>query len=329
MAASEIWIAPSSVLLATSSSKVVYTDPRGDAFGPGAYVFNPSLVENYKADYFDLTSFSVEINGSVIKFSIGLAALANPLNSPLGFSPQVVHIYIAGECGTKRSDTLGLNIRLRSVDSWCACVVVAPNLGNYISRIVLANGAEMMLKKIYVAGNNTIVVEIPSEQLLDVIEDSIEKWRFFVAVTAYDPKSPDGLITVGLPGSNASVIYNGTKLPNPALLPRVLDILASTTEDQYAMLSAYPLLRGDIATVAAYPYLEGLLLPFEFATRTEFATKTSFTTVTYLKVYEVPGVTATTTQYVQVPKYGMELYVLALVCVALVVILAYILRKFK
>lgn len=329
MAISGVRVLPSSVLLATSPSKVVYTDPQGDSFGPGAYVFNPSLTESYKPEYFDLTSFSVEIDSNVVRFSIGLRAIANPLNSPLGFSPQVVHIYIVGECSTRRSDTLGLNVRLRSADSWCASVVITPNLGNYNSRVVLANGTEIELKKIYVAENNTIVAEVPSEHLLDIVKGNVEKWRFFVAVTAYDPKSPDGLIDVGLPGSNASVIYNGTELPNPTLLPRILDILTDRVEDQYAMLGAYPLLRGDIATVAAYPYLEKLLLPFEFVTRVEFITTTSFATTTYLKVYEVPGVTTTTTQYVQVPKYGMELYVLALVCVALVVVLAYGLRKFK
>jgi len=327
IAVSGVWTSPGGALLAASSDKVVYTDPRGDSLGPGAYTFNPSLAESYKLEYFDLTSFSVELNSSVIRFSIGLAALDNPLNSPLGFSPQVVHVYIVGGCSTKRSDTLGLNVRLRFEDSWCACVVIAPNLGSYSSRIVLANGTSVELKKIYVSGNDTIVAEIPAEQLLGTVEGSVDKWRFFVAVTAYDPKSPDGLISVGLPHSNASVIYNGTDLPNPALLPRVLDVLADTAEDQFAMLGTYPLLRGDIATVVAYPYLKGLLLPFEFVTRTELATTTSFATETYIKVYEVPGATATTTQYVQVPKYGVELYALALTCVALVVVLAYELAR--
>ncbi|MCS7098905.1 MAG: hypothetical protein NZ925_00980 [Sulfolobales archaeon] len=273
-----------------------------------------------------MRNFSNKIEGDFFKILLGFTRIANPLKSPLGFSPQVVHVYIVGSCRSNRTETLGINVSLRAVDACCACVVVAPNLGNYVSRLVFAGGESLVLDKLY-AVNNTIVAEVPARRVLEVVGGDVATWRYLVAVSAYDPASPDELIRIGVEKSDTPVVHAGANEESVRFLPRVLDILAKTTEDQYRMLSTFSPRHGDIATVGAYPYAENILLPAEPLVETLTVVTTSIATETYVRAYYLPGVTTTVTDYVQVPKYGLEPYLLAAISVTLLVILAFVLRK--
>ncbi|MEM3983947.1 MAG: glucodextranase DOMON-like domain-containing protein [Sulfolobales archaeon] len=311
-----------------SSLEVSYEDPENDSYGPGDYVYNPAYHETYRAEYFDLRSFSAKLDGDLIKLTLRFTNVSNPLQSPLGFSPQVVHVYIVGACDSGRTDTLGLNVRLRAIDAWCACIVIAPNIGDYVSRVVYRDGRTQALDRIY-ALNNSIIAEIPTTLIAEAVNNvNITAWRYFIAVSAYDPSSTDGLIRIGAAGSDAPIIYNKTadKL-NLSYMPRVLDILAESVEDQLLMLSTYSATHGDIATVAAYPYVKGTLLPYKPIVEVITVTTTRAVTETYVRAYYLPGVTTTVVEYVQVPKYGLELYSLAIISAILVVILAAILSK--
>lgn len=310
-------------VLATEELKVEYYDPEGDSRGPGDYVYNTAFHNIYRPEYFDLRKFSVRLRGDFLELVLSFINVSNPLRSPLGFSPQVVHVYIVGKCESRRIDTLGLNVRLRAVDAWCVSIIIAPNLGGYVSRVVYVDGRTQAIDRVY-AKNNTIVAEIPAGVLAGVIEKNISAWRYFVAVSAYDSHSEDGLVRISAK-ENAPIIFNRTEAGGLEFLPRVLDVLAKTVEDQFSMLNTYSAVHGDIAAVAAYPYAENTVLPYKPLIET--ATTTRVVTETYVKAYYLPGVTTTIVEYVQVPKYGVELYSLALVSVVLVVILAAILSK--
>lgn len=316
----------SPVLVASSPPEVSYVDPEGDAFGPGDYAYSAVFQDAYRAEYFDLKRFSVRLEGDLLRISLSLANVSNPLRSPLGFSPQVIHVYIVGGCGNGRIDTLGLNVRLRAVDAWCACVIIAPNISGQAPMVVRADGGVQEVDRIYVV-NSTIVAEVPAAALAEAVGTNISAWRYFVAVTAYDPLSEDKLIRIASNESTAPVVYNRTDERNLRFLPRVLDVLAETSEDQFYMLSTYSIAHGDIATVAAYPYAENTVLPHRPLVETTAVTTTRVVTETYVKAYYLPGMTTTLVEYVQVPKYGVELYSLALISVALVIILALILSK--
>ncbi|MEM4549900.1 MAG: hypothetical protein QXG82_00480, partial [Sulfolobales archaeon] len=77
----------------------------------------------------------------------------------------------------------------------------------------------------------------------------------------------------------------------------------------------------------AYPYVKGTLLPYKPIVEVITVTTTRAVTETYVRAYYLPGVTTTVVEYVQVPKYGLELYSLAIISAILVVILAAILSK--
>ncbi|MCX8184911.1 MAG: glucodextranase DOMON-like domain-containing protein [Sulfolobales archaeon] len=310
---------------ASSPSKISYIDPEGDQYGPGGYKYR-AVSDTYRAEYFDLRSFSIEVVGGVVKISLGFTKVANPLNSPLGFSPQIAHIYIVGNCSSSKTETLGLNVRLRAVDAWCACVIVAPNLGGYLSKLVLAGGESIALDRLYVV-NNTIVAEVPAVVIFESVGYNVATWRYLVAISAYDESSPDRLIRVGVEGEDTPIVYTGVSREDIRFLPRVLDILVETIEDQRYILSTFSARHGDIATVSAYPYAENTLLPLAPAVETSTVVTTSIVTETYAKIYYLPGATATVTNYVQVPKYGLELYILALTSVILLVVLAVVLSK--
>lgn len=314
------------VLQVSSSLEVSYVDPEGDSFGPGSYNYSVTYSRVYRPEYFDLRRFSVRLEGETLKLFLSFTKVDNPLRSPLGFSPQVAHVYVAGKCENRRTDTHGLNVRLRAIDAWCISVVVAPNLGDYMSRVVFSDGKFQVIDSIYVS-DNTIVVEIPASLIAREIDSDPATWRYLVAVSAYDPSAQDRLIRIGAEGSDAPVIYFGADQSILELIPKVLDILAETPEDQYFMLGTYSVIHGDIATVAAYPYAENTLLPSKPLIETMTIATTSIITETYVKAYYLPGVTNTVTSYVQVPKYGVELYSLAATSVILIVILAVILRK--
>ncbi len=300
---------------------VNFADPEGDPYGPGNYDYSSVFADAYRAEYFDLTGFSVRLEGDNVRLAVSFTNVSNPLESSLGFSPQVVHVYIVGRCENARTDTLGLNARLRAVDAWCACVIVAPNLGNYTSRIVLADGRIRAVDRIVVE-NNTIAAEVSLAMLVEATDANLTSWRYFVAVTAYDPDSPDGLVRISIEEREAPIVYTGEDRESLRFLPRILDMLAETSGEQYLMLSTYSAAHGDVATVAAYPYAEGTILPYVLRAITTTVTTPITVAETYVKVYTVPGVTTTVTEHVQVPKYGPELYALALVSVVLVVLLA-------
>ena len=309
-----------------TSFSVSYTDPEGDAFGPGNYSYSKAFSDSYRAGYFDLREFSAALESGTFRVSATLTEVANPFGSPLGFSPQVIHIYIVGGCDHRRTDTMGLNVRLRAADAWCLAIIVTPNLGGYESHVVFADGRVDSLNRVYVNGS-TIVAELPAALVVEGVGGDPSSWRYFVAVTAHDSHSPDGLLRISDKESEAPVFYEGATPQTLWVLPRVLDVLAETADDQYSMLGTFSAAHGDVATVVAYPYAEGLLLPPSPAVELITRTIVSTVTETYIKLYTIPGATTTTAAYVQVPKYGLELYALAFMSAALVVVLAAVLRR--
>jgi carbohydrate-binding DOMON domain-containing protein len=316
-------------LLHTLGSEVTelrFPDPEGDSDGIGDYHYSGDV---YRPEYFDLLEFYVSVSSTGVTFATRFKDLGNPLKAPLGFSPQVVHIYVVDDrCASRRVETLGLNIKLRAVDAWCFAVVVAPGLGGQIPRLVYANGTAVPISDIRVE-NRSIYVGVPRD-LLRWVEVDLSRWRYLAAVTAYDPNSPDGLVEVVPEGEVAPVVSRTADNVTRRILPRVLDILAESREDQYRMLRTYSREYGDVATVAAYPYLQGYQLPAERAV-VELLTYTVISTVTktFAKVYPLPNATVTVVESVQVPRYGVELYSLAALSVALTIALALVLRRVK
>jgi carbohydrate-binding DOMON domain-containing protein len=317
--------------LHTLGSKVTelrFPDPEGDSNGTGDYYYS-GAGDVYRPEYFDLLEFYALVGSTEVIFATKFKDLGNPLKAPLGFSPQVVHIYVVDDgCSPRRVETLGLNVKLRAVDAWCFVVVIAPGLGEQIPQLVYANGTVIPISDIRVE-NRTVYVRIPRD-LLQGVEVDLSRWRYLVAVTAYDPNSPDGLIEVVPEGGVSPVVSRTADNVTRKILPRVLDILAESKEDQYRMLRTYSREYGDIATVAAYPYLQGYQLPAE-RTVVEVVTYTVISTVTktFAKVYPIPNVTATVVESIQVPRYGVELYSLAALSVVLTIALALVLRRVK
>jgi len=288
------------------------TDPEGDDDGAGGYEYPLNPV--FKPGAFDLLRFKViEVNDKVL-FEVHVRNLGgNPWGGPNGFSMQYIHIYIRTtlrELG--RGDTIGLNVNLSDESRWHIAILIAPGWGSdpvpkgeraaiHYSNdtIVVQNG----LYKVYVdPAANAIIAEISKSLLPDV--DNIEKWVYTVILTSYDGYGPYRIRPFGVE-SQEWVVGVGSRYAQAVLfnvIPRVMDILAPTKDEQYAMLNTFKIdrergvaqmaiVRGFSKTAMTQPPPTKTVTVTEFMERTLALTveKTIETTVTMTSVEAQTG----------------------------------------
>jgi len=114
-------------LLAGSAlaGKVEFSDPKGDDFGPGEYVYPTDAV--YVPGSFDLTKFKLEVKGDNAEIDCTMGAkLEDPWRMGTGFSVQMIFVFIdTGEGGN--TDTLpGLNVKFAEGHEWDYVVILSP-----------------------------------------------------------------------------------------------------------------------------------------------------------------------------------------------------------
>lgn len=311
------------------------TDPVGDDYGPGTYKYPTN--EAFTNGSLDLTKFELlryeEGNTTkYIGFRFTFSTLGeNYLNTTYGWSVQAIQVYVtAVSGGVGRMDTFGLNAVVRPVDAWQFAVIVEPyNTSNTTSlnplrgpvppSLIFENGT-IVTDNITTVVNTTanyIEVKIPAEYLRNYLS-YVAAWRFIVAVSGFDPRSPGGIMKVS--ASTGESVIGGAPADalNAFVAPKIMDLLNPENGTQEQMLGSYLPDSGEPVVLAAYPAATGMDYPKPPETVTVTTTATYISTTTK---------TVTTSTVQAVEYFGPSTYALAALLVILLGALAYVLKK--
>ena len=234
-------------------------DPQGDDKGPGTYIYPTAAV--FVPGVFDLTKFEVYETGASVIFKVYVKDLGgNPWNGPNGFCLQFPHIFVKTDSGGELNNTaFGLNVEI--TPGWHFALLVAPGWGTdpvpdgERAALYYANGTRV------VQNDGFSVTASPSENAIVVTVDKallpgtkVSAWRYAVLLASYDGY---GFMRVRgvLPGDPTEWLFGGAD-PYAVIAgvePRVIDVLAPTTQEQYSMLTSYNVDTGALAKVSVYP----------------------------------------------------------------------------
>lgn len=110
------------------AQSVSLKDPAGDDNGPGSYTYPTDAV--YKRGSFDITSFSLKVNGAKTDVTVGVNAnLEDPWSMGNGFAVQMVFVFIdkdgkEGSGYTKAPS--GLNFEFAPASAWDKLIILSP-----------------------------------------------------------------------------------------------------------------------------------------------------------------------------------------------------------
>ena len=145
------------------------SDPAGDDFGPGSYIY-PTHAD-YRRGAFDLRGVKIKTKGSKVEFHV---TFSGPVTDPWdsrswgghGFSLQMVQIYLDTDNkeGSGFTETLpGINASFKPADAWDRVVMLSPQPNQRIAQEVSAKAAKMkaavvLPTKVQVKGKSITVV---------------------------------------------------------------------------------------------------------------------------------------------------------------------------
>ncbi len=290
--------------VAAVGAKVVFemNDPEGDDDGAGGYVY--PKAECFKPGVFDMLKFRVLDVGDKVVFEVFVKNLGgNPWNGPNGWSMQYIHIYIHTTLNiTGRTDTYGLNIEIDPEYAWHIALLLAPGWGSdpvpkgeraalyyYNDTVVVQDGKFIVYAD---PARNAIVAEVSKDLLLDI--EHIENWSYVVALTSYDGFGPMRIRPFGVE-ADVWVVGVGEKHAYAVLynvVPRVMDLLAPTAEEQYKMLCSYYI---NVTTGEARPAIVRGYGPQALAAPPTPTTTTTTVTQTITTSYSITTTTTLTT----------------------------------
>ncbi len=284
---------PRAVVVGVGETVFEMSDPEGDDNGVGTYVYPKADV--FKPGVFDLVKFKVIDAGDKVVFETYVKDLGgNPWNGPNGFCLQYIHIYVHTKLGVDgRTDTYGLNVNITKEHAWHFALLLAPGWGSdpvpageraalyYYNDTVIVQDKAF---KVYGdPARNAIVAEVSKELLLDV--EDISDWVYVVVLTSYDGYGSMRIRSFGVEADvwvvgvgkehALAVLYN--------VIPRIMDLLAPTAEEQYSMLSSYKIDREKGVGVPATIHGYGGVVPVTGATVTVTETTRVIETTTLVK----------------------------------------------
>lgn len=104
---------------------VSFDDPKGDDNGPGTYIYPTDSV--YRPGSFDLTRLTITKNGDQAEFSVDVnSSLEDPWGMGVGFSVQMVFIFIKNAPGGHADGLPGLNVKFAPGNEWNKVVILSP-----------------------------------------------------------------------------------------------------------------------------------------------------------------------------------------------------------
>lgn len=104
---------------------ITFKDPKGDDNGPGNYIYPTDAV--YIRGSFDLTKLEIKPKGKNVAFSTSVASkLADPWGMGVGFSVQMMFIFIDNKPGGHVDGLPGTNVKFAKGHEWDKVVVLSP-----------------------------------------------------------------------------------------------------------------------------------------------------------------------------------------------------------
>ncbi|WP_425148085.1 glucodextranase DOMON-like domain-containing protein [Deinococcus sp.] len=170
-------------------------DPAGDARGDGSYVL-PTLPPLTPAAL-DLRELKAESQGGKLRLSVGLGAVQNPWNAPLGYSAGVIDIFVKSRLGGA-SDLAGLGFVTPPGSGWQYHLRVS-GFGSILEFV--PDGSSKPQRRdvplnVQLSGS-TLVIDTP----IPAGQDS-----YWVTMSLYSPFTPDGLLRPSSSGGAASLV---------------------------------------------------------------------------------------------------------------------------
>jgi hypothetical protein len=289
----------------------VFSDPEGDDKGTGTLLYPTNPV--FQPSIYDLVKFGVYMDDNFVYFRTKVKNLGgNPWNGPNGFCLQNVQIYITTTSETLPINTSSIGLGVQIWHGWHYAVIAIPGWGSTpypdgeVSVLFNAKMEKLAdeynnndLFDVYLSDTepNTIEVKISKTLLEDV--ENIRNWVVFVAVSSYDGYGEGKIRAVQAGDPGEYVLGGGDPLAILAgVQPKVVDILAPTPEQQYAMLTSYDTANKIPAKVSGVKLLglfEAGLTTTITETQTQTVTKTDTVTETQT-VTQTETETTTTTK---------------------------------
>lgn len=196
-----------------------FTDPQGDDYGPGTYVYPKNRAFEPYHGLFDLLALEVSGDGELVHFDLSLADLRNTWRAPEGFSHQVIEVYISrGRGGLTEPLAPGSFVLFSSSYPWDVMFKAAPWDS---SELVLLGEDGRPVKhplRVGVTDRGAIRASVPT----GLIGEPSPAWRYYVLVGSYDGFGEDNFRPVMVePGE-----WHLGGGRDDAWDPNVLDILA-------------------------------------------------------------------------------------------------------
>jgi carbohydrate-binding DOMON domain-containing protein len=223
------------------------SDPEGDDFGPGGYVYPRNLAFRPYEGLYDLLKFRVSGNKEKLFFDLWIKEISNPWNAPEGFIHPVINIYIDTVPGGRTeplSEAMG--VRMAPRYGWEICL---EGVGWESSRLVTVKADQTLASK------DLVAAYLPDQQLIRLTVPTEEiglpqkSWRYYVLIGAYDGFGPGFLREIRPEPGDWH--FGGAVLAENA--PRVLDLLARE-KGRYAQDKQLQPGKDGIPTI--YPFIE-------------------------------------------------------------------------
>jgi C-terminal binding-module, SLH-like, of glucodextranase len=243
------------VLLLLAAALLTLPDAAGDTRGDGSYVLptRPTL----SASALDLRELTVEAVDGKLRLTIGLGAVQNPWNAPLGYSAGILDIFVKSRIGGNTTlSKLGF--------------VTPPQQGwQYHIRVSgFASSLEFVPDGQSKPQPRAVNLNVRLSGSTVVLDTPIPagQYSYWVTSSVYSPFTSDGLLHPGTGGGNASLLAARNNSPIPvdvisggdqtkAYATGVLQPVG-TTRDRRAVLllalAAAGLLLGLIASVRVW-----------------------------------------------------------------------------
>ncbi len=222
------------------------SDPEGDDYGPGSYIYPRNLAFKPYEGLFDLLNFRVSGNDEFIFFDLKVKNITNPWSAPEGFIHPVIHVYIdTDEGGRIKPLNEALGVEFSPQYAWEYCL---EGIGWESSMITYLNSQgeleSMRISAQFIPEQHLIRLSVPME----VMGKPQKKWKYYVLIGSYDGFGPGFLREVRMePGD---WFFGGGS--GDGAEPRVIDLLAPP-EGKYSQERQLEYPKKDGKPVIIYP----------------------------------------------------------------------------
>ncbi len=165
-------------LTLSAAADVVISDPSGDDNGPGSYTYPTDGV--YLRGSFDLTE--LKIGKRNVDVTLG-SNLEDPWGMDVGFSVQMIFVFIDSKPGGHTDAPPGLNVQFAEDSGWEKCVILSPQPSARVKQEIesKASGmaADLVVPRRTKGAGRTISGDVKLEDLGD---GDPATWKYQVVV---------------------------------------------------------------------------------------------------------------------------------------------------